>query len=90
MKKRTKKQRLQDEQQATATGARRREFPAHLASTPDEWRALKRQEWREVMSAFQRFQYGAAYVPEQAPLYKVWRILQQITEAMEQPDWVAW
>jgi len=75
---------------AKAAGPRRREFPAHLQSTPKKWRALKRQEWREVMAAFRQFQYGAAYVPAGPMLYKITRLLQEMEEEMNRKDWIAW
>lgn len=73
-----------------ATGPRRSEFPKHLQTTPDEWRATKRQEWREVHQALQRFHYGAAYVPCQAQLWKLSRLVEQVTEELERTDWKAW
>lgn len=65
-------------------------FPPHLQSAPDEWRAKKRQEWREVMFALDRFAYGSAYVPAQAPLYELARLAHQIKEAVDADGWVAW
>ena len=68
----------------------KRQFPAHLSSTPEEWRALKRTEWREVRQALERFYHGSAYVPAQSPLYQMGKLAEQITEAIEAPDWIAW
>ena len=73
------------------TGARPHIFPPHLGvKTPEEWRALKRQEWREVMHALQRYQYGAAYTPAGTTLYKAASLLQQIEEAVNADGWIAW
>lgn len=68
----------------------KRQFPAHLSSTPEEWRALKRTEWREIVQALQRFHHGSAYVPAKSPLWTIDRAAQQITDAIEAPDWIAW
>lgn len=68
----------------------KREFPAHLNTTPAEWRALKRTEWREVEQALARFQYGSAYTPSQAAQYALLKAAHQVTEAIEAPDWIAW
>jgi hypothetical protein len=73
-----------------AKGAKPRVFPAHLATTPEDWRALKQQEWREVLAALQRYQYGSAYVPAQAELWKLHQLVEAITKQIEPPDWVAW
>lgn len=75
---------------ATAARADRRPFPAHLSSTPEEWRALKRTEWREVVQALQRYYHGSAYAPSGNALYHLGILAQQITEAIEAPDWIAW
>jgi len=68
----------------------KREFPAHLSTTPEEWRALKRTEWREVRQALNRFYYGSAYVPAASALYKLGQLAEEVTEAIEAPDWIAW
>ena len=66
-------------------------FPAHLSvDTPEEWRGLKRMQWRQVTQALERFQYGSAYVPACNVLYDVQRLAQQVTEAIEADDWIAW
>ena len=75
---------------ARAAVRRQSAFPAHLQTTPDEWRALKRTEWREVMHAIDRYTYGAAYCPSDAALYHLGRLARQIQEALEPPDWIAW
>lgn len=76
--------------QRTAEALPARPFPAHLSSSPEEWRALKRTEWREVTQALDRFYHGSAYVPGQSPLYKIGLLARQISEAIEAPDWIAW
>ena len=53
MKKKVSKKRVM-----RAEVAPKREFPAHLNTTPEEWRALKRTEWREVRQALDRFYHG--------------------------------
>lgn len=73
-----------------ARGRRRPAFPAHLQSTPEEWRALKRQEWREVMAALERFDFGSAYVPMSAERYKLRQLAWQIQDAVMAEGWVAW
>lgn len=74
---------------ARATARRRSVFPPHLSSSPDEWRALKRQEWLSVAHALDRFRYGAAYVPAGRQVWEISQLADQITEAM-QGDWIAW
>jgi len=73
-----------------ATGPRRRVFPAHLSSTPDEWRTQKRQEWREVMAALDRYGFGSGYAPEQAAHWRLMKLATQIEEAVDAEGWVAW
>lgn len=75
---------------ARATGRRPSVFPPHLQSTPEEWRALKRQEWREVQAALQRFTYGCAFVPGSAELYKLAQLAGQIEDMLMAEGWVAW
>jgi hypothetical protein len=66
-------------------------FPAHLrVDTPEEWRALKRTEWREVMQALERYGYGAAFTPAAAALWEVQKAAQQVREAIEADGWIAW
>jgi len=72
------------------TAAKPRKFPVHLAATPEEWRALKRQQWREVMAAIERYQWGAGYTPGQTELWHLGRLANQITEQLEPADWIAW
>lgn len=77
--------------QQQARGPRPSKFPAHLRmQTPEEWRALKRTEWREVTQALERYAYGCGYTPANAALYHLKKLAQQITEAIESPDWIAW
>ena len=64
-------------------------FPAHLQSTPEAWRALKRQEWLEVTQALDRFRYGSAFAPAQQQLWTLGLLAEQISEALG-GDWVAW
>jgi hypothetical protein len=87
--KKTKKARASTDDERRARGPRPPRFPAHLAMSPDEWRALKRQEWKEVESAFRRFQYGSAYVPGQAELWKLGALVSQMSVLLE-GEWVAW
>lgn len=68
----------------------RREFPTHLNSTPEEWRALKRTQWLAVRQALDRYNHGCAYTPAYSALYDLKRFMDQVTEAIEQPDWIAW
>ena len=83
------KKRLSDT--ARARVAPKRQFPAHLrCDTQDEWRALKRTEWREVVQAVERYNYGSAYTPAYGALYEMQRAMRQVTEAIEAPDWIAW
>ena len=65
-------------------------FPRHLSSTPEEWRALKRTEWRAVMHALDRYGYGSAYVPGGSELYFLQKAARRISEAIEAADWIAW
>lgn len=65
-------------------------FPAHLGGTPEDWRALKRTQWLEVMQALDRFMYGSAYVPARAALWTLVQEAERVTEAMKQKDWIAW
>lgn len=66
-------------------------FPAHLrVDTPEEWRGLKRKEWREVTQALERYHWGSAYCPAGDALYHLQRLAMQITAAMEAEDWIAW
>jgi hypothetical protein len=75
---------------AHATAAPKRGFPAHLHTSPEEWRALKRTEWREVRQAMERFYHGSAYIPAQSAFHKMGPLMGQVTEAIEAPDWIAW
>lgn len=76
---------------ARAEVARKRQFPSHLGvDTPEEWRAVKRTEWREVTQALERYYHGSAYTPAQSAFYKLGSLVEQVTEAIEAPDWVAW
>lgn len=72
-----------------ATSRRPSVFPAHLSSTPQEWRNLKRTEWKEVMQAISRYQHGCAYAPAGNALYHLGKLAQQIDEALE-GDWIVW
>lgn len=66
-------------------------FPAHLrVDTPEEWRALKRMEWRQVTQALERFNCGSYYTPTNEVLYEVQKLSQQITAAIEADGWIAW
>jgi len=68
----------------------KRQFPAHLGSTPEEWRGLKRTEWREVVQAMERFNHGSAYIPAYSPFWKMQELARQVTEAIEAEGWIAW
>jgi hypothetical protein len=74
---------------ATATARRQSVFPAHLSSSPEEWRRIKRTEWMEVMQALDRYRFGAAYTPANAALWHLGRLAQQVEDALDR-DWVAW
>lgn len=66
-------------------------FPAHLrVDTPEEWRALKRMEWRQVTQALERFNCGCHYTPANDALYEIQKLSQQITEVIEADGWIAW
>ena len=69
---------------------RRSEFPAHLGTTPKEWRALKRTEWREVMQAIARYELGSAFCPAGNALYHLGKLAYQVDEALKPNDWIAW
>jgi hypothetical protein len=73
-----------------AKGRKRRVFPTNLERTPEAWRDFKRQEWREVMAALERFRYGSAYTPEQDAQYRLWKLSIQIDEAVNAKGWIAW
>lgn len=69
----------------------KRRFPAHLSmDTPEEWRSLKRTQWREVRQAIERYNYGSAYTPAHSALYDLQRLSNQITDAIEADSWIAW
>lgn len=69
----------------------KREFPAHLrVKDPEEWRNIKRSEWREVTQAIERYTLGSAYTPAYSALYDIQRLTRQLTEALEAEGWVAW
>lgn len=66
-------------------------FPAHLrVDTPEEWRALKRMEWRQVTQALQRYSCGSYYTPTNDALYEIQKLAEQVTEAIEADGWIAW
>jgi hypothetical protein len=73
-----------------ALGRKRSVFPAHLQTTPQEWRALKRQEWRDTMHALGIYEYGCAYTPASRQLWQLRKLVTQISEELERDDWVAW
>lgn len=84
---------IKTRKRAVVTGRARtkRKFPAHLdVDTPEEWRALKRTEWKEVMQALERYGYGAAYTPAHSALYHLEKLAQQIDEALQVDKWIAW
>lgn len=68
----------------------KREFPVRLAATPEEWRALKRTEWREVRQALSRFYHGSAYVPAGSALHQLGTLADQVSAAIEADGWIAW
>ena len=72
-----------------ATVPPKREFPSHLGTTPEEWRNKKRTEWREVMQAIERYEYGSAYTPANSALYHLHKLAYQISDALE-PTWEVW
>lgn len=73
-----------------ARATKRPVFPAHIGGTPEEWRNKKRQEWREVMFALDRFNYGSAYVPAQAEFWRLQREAHRIAEAINAQGWNCW
>ena len=75
---------------AISTPPRAPKFPAHLGTSPAEWRGLKRTEWREVRQAIERYQHGCAYAPGGAQLYRIQQLVLQISESIETEDWVCW
>ena len=85
-----KKTTTKQKQRIARTPVPPRPFPENLGPSADAWRAKKRTEWREVVSAFGKFQYGSAFVPDQTRLYAIWRDIERFTESMDQPDWTAW
>lgn len=65
-------------------------FPrGHLGCTEAQWRAKKRTEWREVMSALRVFRYGAAYVPGNRLRHDIDKLAAEM-EVLLEGDWVAW
>lgn len=77
--------------QRTGSLTSKRRFPVHLSvESPEEWRALKRTEWREVRQALERYSQGSAYTPAGPALYKLQRLADQLTEALEAEGWIAW
>lgn len=90
-KKRTSKKSAAKKAIARGRAMPKSRFPAHLrVDTPEEWRGLKRMEWREVTQALERFQYGSAYVPSYGVLYEIQKLVMQMTQSMEAEDWIAW
>ena len=73
-----------------ATKPTRPKFPEYLAASPAEWRGKKRTEWREVMSALERYSFGSAYTPDGNGLYRLQQLAQAITVQIETEDWVCW
>ena len=61
----------------------------HLGMPWDQWRQKKRQEWKDILNAIDRFNVGCAYTPAHRELYEVQRIMRRITEDMAH-DWVSW
>lgn len=87
----TKKKRTIKDAVARGRAMPKSRFPAHLrVDTPEEWRALKRTEWRQVTQALERFNYGSHYTPTSTVLYEIQRLTQQATAAIEADDWIAW
>ena len=61
----------------------------HLGMPFADWRQKKRMEWRDVLTAFDKFGWGVAYVPVGTDYYEIERALNRIAENM-QSDWVSW
>lgn len=62
---------------------------AQLGMTIEEWRLKKRQEWRAVVTAIEKFTYGCAYTPTGNDFYELTRTSERITETLKD-DWVCW
>jgi hypothetical protein len=65
-------------------------WDGRLAPTAEEWRDEKRGQWREVMSALERFRYGSAYTPDQDAQYRIWKLSIQVEDAVNAKGWIAW
>jgi len=61
----------------------------HLGMTIADWRLKKRQEWKAVMSALDRYGFGAAYTPGGNDFYELQRSAARVADAL-QDDWVCW
>lgn len=61
----------------------------HLRMSIEDWRAKKRQEWRQVLNALDLFTYGCAYTPAGNDLYEMQKAADRVKESMEE-DWVCW
>ncbi len=61
----------------------------HLGMTIEDWRVKKRQEWRAVMDAIRRFDFGSAYTPVGHDLFDVHRAVNRINDTLD-VDWVCW
>lgn len=55
----------------------------------EDWRAKKRQEWKEVVRALDRFRFGCAYTPISDEVYHMDRAVARANEAMSE-DWICW
>ena len=55
-----KKKNVRKEAVRKARGPRPHQFPVYLSSSAEEWRAKKRQEWKELCFALGRYEYGCA------------------------------
>ena len=65
-------------------------FPAHLrVKSVDEWRDLKRTEWRAVEQALARYVYGSAYAPAGEALYQIGKLAEQVREALDD-NFICW
>lgn len=63
------------------------QVPDSWGGTVGEWRALKRTEWAVVERAFEKFLWGAAYVPAGDDLYQMQRAVDRMSKAMAE-DWI--
>lgn len=69
----------------------KRKFPGYLATeTPEQWRVLKRKQWRAVQTAYQDFKTGCAFTPAYPDkVEEIERLLAEIEDLLR-GRWVSW